>query len=96
MKIQIEVSDDNESTAQPWWIIIDPHQNLARNVDEAAADITGPFFSRAEAEACLFERRHHYSKRAMVYCKSGYATEQYREAIRDAWESGYASKLVNL
>jgi hypothetical protein len=81
MKITIEVSERNEATAHPWWLILDPRQNMGADVDALAGQITGPFFSRQEAEDALLARRHHYSRRAVVYCHSGSNTIQYRQAI---------------
>lgn len=46
--------------------------------------ITGPFFSRKEAENALADRRYNYSKRAVVYCKSGWDSDSYRRAIEEA------------
>mgnify|MGYP003452462006 FL=1 len=46
--------------------------------------ITGPFFSRKEAESALAGRRYDYSKRAVVYCKSGWNSDSYKRAIEEA------------
>ncbi len=83
-KITIHVSEKNESTAYPWWMIVDPQQNFKTNnegLHRIASMITGPFFSREEAEAVLRQRRYHYGPNAKVYCASGYATVEYRDAI---------------
>ena len=77
MKIEIEVSDENEATESPWWIIIDPRQMMKPDCFHVANMITGPFFSRKEAEDHLKYRRHAFSKRAVVYCHSGYNSGQY-------------------
>lgn len=82
MRITIEVSEDRECTDSPWWVIVDPQQNMRRNVDLAAACIEGPFFSRQEAEDELRTTHYNYSKRACVYCMSGYHTRQYKAAWR--------------
>lgn len=87
MKIQLDVSKDNECTSVPWWIIIDPRQSF--NTDNTglhtiASMITGPFFSREEATIVLKQRSHHYSKNAKVYCHSGCYTHQYSDAYRKA------------
>jgi len=82
MKITIDVSEDCECTASPWWVIVDPMQNMRCSVDHAAAQIVGPFFSREEAESELTVTKYNYSKRARVYCKSGCYTRQYKEAWR--------------
>jgi hypothetical protein len=82
MKIQIEISDDNESTSSPYWLILDPKQNMNCDLYMLASQITGPFFSREEAERVLRNRSHHYSKRARVFCHSGCYTYQYDNKCR--------------
>jgi len=84
MKIEIEVSDKNEGTASPWWIILDPQQNMRCDVHWLAHQITGPFFSREEADLVFKQMRHHFSDRARVYCASGYCTYQYDRAYKAA------------
>jgi hypothetical protein len=85
VKLEIEVSEENEGTSEPWWMIIDPHQMMSPSASEVAMRmITGPFFSREEAQSVLNSRRHHYSKRAVVWCSSGCYTKQYREKYRTA------------
>lgn len=85
MKIEIEVSEDNECTGSPWWIIVDPRQNFKTDPDAVhyiASMITGPFFSREEAERVLQGRRYRFGKGAKVYCHSGADTIQYRQKVR--------------
>jgi hypothetical protein len=82
MKIELEVSDNNESTSYPWWLIIDPCQMMKPDACTVAMRmITGPFFSREEATAELNSRRHAYSDKAVVWCSSGCYTQQYRTAM---------------
>ena len=84
-KIEIMVSGKNEGTSAPWWIIIDPRQNFDvgdRGLSNIAHMITGPFFSREEANQMLEARRHHYSKHAVVYCHSGHGTREYANKVR--------------
>jgi hypothetical protein len=90
VKITLEVSTHTEATASPWWLIIDPKQNFEtgnQGVHNICSMITGPFFSREEAEESLAQRRHHYSKNAVVFCDSGCYTKQYDRAYREAWVS---------
>jgi hypothetical protein len=82
MKIELEVSDKNEATSAPWWMILDPSQNMTCDPHWLASMITGPFFSREEADKVLKERRHHYSIRAVVYCHSGCYTKQYANVYK--------------
>ena len=85
MKIEIDVSADNEGTDSPWWVIVDPKQMMSPDPFVVMMSmVTGPFFSRDEASAVLKARRHHYSSRAVVYCASGCDTVQYRNAYRKA------------
>lgn len=83
-KIEIEVSLENEGTADPYWFIVDPKQNMGLSAFQAATQITGPFFSREEGEAHLRAARHHFSHRAVVWCHSGCYSGQYSEKYREA------------
>lgn len=84
MKIQVEVSEEHEGTESPWWAIVDPNQNMSMDLGMAAAQITGPFFSRESAEGHLKARRYAFGARAAVWCFSGYWSVQYKEACREA------------
>jgi hypothetical protein len=104
MKIEVEVSEDNESTDSPWWILIDPH-NIREMMEGVAEDgevpdekrilttiafsIEGPYFSRKEAEDYLKSRKYNYSGAARVWCHSGYRSEHYKNAIRQAREAKF-------
>lgn len=68
---------DPESTSYPYWVIVDPTQNMGKDVDVAAAQITGVFFSRADAEDFLIRTRYNFSPRAAVYCMSGCYSEEW-------------------
>ena len=85
MKIELEVSEENEGTSAPWWVIIDPRQNFKTNYDgiyAIASMIEGPFFSREEAENTLKRTRYNYSKGAKVFCMSGCHTVQYASKVK--------------
>lgn len=84
MKITVEVTGDNECTDSPWWAVVDPAQNMRAEVAIAAGQISGPFFSRAEAEDYLKSRHYDYSNRAVVWCFSGYHSTQWKEGMRRA------------
>lgn len=87
MKITIEASEKNEGTAEPWWMIIDPRQSLRTDEDACytiANMITGPFFSREEAQNHLNNRRYAFGKNAVVFCHSGCWTTEYKNAYREA------------
>lgn len=82
MKIQIEVSEQNEGTDSPWWMIVEPLCGPRRTAEIVAHCVTGPFFSREDAEAQLKNRRYDYHKDAIVWCASGYHSGQYKRALR--------------
>lgn len=83
MKITLEVSDLNEGTDSPWWIIVNPKMMMSG--PHCIPDmITGPFFSRESAEQHLSSRRYAFGKNAYVYCCSGYWSGEYKEAYREA------------
>lgn len=68
---------DNEGTRAPYWVIVDPKQNMSKDPHEAASQFTGVFFSREDAERFLKRRRYNFSKRAVVYCMSGCYSEEW-------------------
>ena len=86
MKITIDVDIvNNEGTSSPWWMIIDPQQNMSKGRNAChniAGMITGPFFSRSDAQAHLDRRRYAFGDGAVVYCNSGYWSEQYNKAMK--------------
>ena len=87
IKIELEVSKENEGTESPWWIIIDPRQNFNTNDNglyAVASMITGPFFSRESAQEFLDRTHYNFSKNAKVYCHSGYYSDEYKSALRKA------------
>lgn len=87
-QITLEVDlEKNEMTDSPYWLIIDPRQVFKCDVDLIAGMITGPFFSRKEAQDHLEARHYGFSKRAKVYCHSGYWSQQYKDACRKAREA---------
>lgn len=83
MKIELEVSEDNEYTSSPYWLIIDPKQMMKPDAALVAMGmITGPFFSRKEAQDHLDSRRYNYSNRAVVWCAGGTSGSQYDEKYK--------------
>jgi hypothetical protein len=87
LKIELEVSEETEGTAYPWWFICDPCQNMRMDLAVAAMSIRGPFFSREEAEAQLEATRYRFSKRAAVWCASGYDSRSYKAAMNTVWKA---------
>lgn len=81
LQVTVTVSTECEMTRSPWWIIIDPKQNMRMSLHEAASQITGPFFSRKEAQDFLDATRYNFSHRAKVYCHSGCYSRQYDKAM---------------
>ena len=76
---------DVEATEAPYWLILDPHQMMKPDVFDLSSMITGPFFSRAEAQEHLSARRHAFGKHAVVFGASGYWSRRYKDAWRKAW-----------
>jgi len=74
---------DNESTESPYWLILDPKQNMSCDVFMLASQITGPFFSREDAQKHLSGRHYAFSERAKVFCMSGYWSFRYKEYYRN-------------
>ncbi len=70
----------NEATAYPYWMIIDPIQMMRPTLGGVASMVSGPFFSREEAENKLKAQRYNYTKRAAVYCCSGHMSPSWRSA----------------
>ena len=75
-------SADNEATESPYWLILDPPQNMRCNINEMAVGISGPFFCREDAEDFLAATRYNFSSRARVYCCSGYHSAKYKRLCR--------------
>ena len=71
-----------EATESPYWLILDPRQMFCCDVHELASMISGPFFSRDDAQNYLTAKRHRYTKHARVYCHSGYCSQKYKELNR--------------
>lgn len=69
---------DAESTAYPWWVIIDPRQMMRPSVSAVAHMVTGPFFSREAAQAHLEAKRHRFGADATVWCHTGHDSADWR------------------
>lgn len=91
-RITLDVSNDNEITSEPWWLIIDPRQMMSPDVHTVASMITGPFFSREEANTNLNARRYAFSDKARVYCHSGCWSSKYKQAMLAAAPTPGATK----
>lgn len=70
-------NSDNEGTRAPYWLILDPKQNMSCSVHNLASQISGIFFCREDAEIYLKAKRHNYSDRAVVYCCSGHYSQKF-------------------
>lgn len=99
LPVTVKVSEKNEGTDAPWWVLIDPSMlremmvGVAEHGEIPSADrilsaiafsLEGPYFSREEAEGYLRSRPYAYSTSAKVWCHSGYRAEQYKTALRAA------------
>ncbi len=56
--------------------------NIERCAENIPNCITGPFFSRQDAEAHLSARKYAFSSQAYVYCHSGYWSRKYKDFCR--------------
>ena len=74
---------DNEGTAAPYWVILDPKQNMGCDLYMLASQITGIFFCREDAENYLSAKKHHYSDRARVFCHSGHYSRKYEALCKE-------------
>lgn len=79
-----------ESTESPYWMIINPDvlsRERLRDTNAAvyrvASMITGPFLSRAAAQAELDCRPHAYRKGARVFCLSGHQSPDWVKLCRE-------------
>ncbi|MFT5453094.1 MAG: hypothetical protein ACI9N9_002595 [Enterobacterales bacterium] len=68
---------DNEATSCPYWLILDPKQNMTCDLYNLASQISGPFFSREDATEYMNAKKHHYSSKAKVFCHSGHYSRKY-------------------
>jgi len=85
-KIVIEVSEKNEGTWCPWWAILDPHQFFRatkEGIYDLASMVTGPYFSREEAQEQLDRRRYDYGPHACVFCFTGCHSGQYQQRLKE-------------
>ena len=84
MKITLDVSHNNEATSAPFWLILDPKQNMDCDIFGLAGQITGVFFSREKAESYLKAHRYNFTERAKVFCHSGCYSYEYANAYDKA------------
>lgn len=85
----MKISNKNESTSYPYWIIIDPSQNFKTNVEglfNIANMITGVFFSRESAEDFLKRTRYNFSPNAKVFCHSGCYSQEWIDFSKENTE----------
>lgn len=72
-------SADNEGTRSPYWLILDPRQNMSGDIYQLASQISGPFFCRKDAQDYLDAKSYHFTKKAIVFCHSGHFSKKYEE-----------------
>jgi hypothetical protein len=61
-------------------------KNCERVADNIPHCITGPFFSREDAEGHLTARKYAFSSKAYVYCHSGYWSQKYKTFCREIFK----------
>jgi len=74
---------DNEATRAPYWLILDPDQNMSCDVYNLSSQITGLFFSREDAQEYLETKSYHFTKRAVVFCLSGHHSYKYEKLCKE-------------
>ncbi len=74
---------DNEATASPYWLILDPSQNMSCDIYSLASQISGIFFCRQDAVDYLEARRYAFSSRARVFCHSGHHSRKYHNLCKE-------------
>lgn len=93
----MKISDKNESTSHPFWIIIDPRQNFHtgnQGLHNIAGMITGVWFSREAAEEHLKAHRYNFGENARVYCHSGCYSQDWVELSKELKKAEVASELL--
>ncbi len=111
VQIEIEISEDNESTYAPYWQIIDPKilKDVIRGIRKhgngikyeeltkyIAFSTTGIFFSRLAADNHLKAHNYNYSDHAIVWCNSGHASFEYTQAIKKSLYAGKTNHSMKL
>lgn len=61
----------------------DPNEHMEGLLDAITSCITGPYFSREDAENHLSGRHYEFSKDAYVYCHSGYWSPKWKALCRE-------------
>lgn len=84
LEVELEVSEKNEITNCPYWLVIDPEQMMKPTIHSVARMIKGPFFSREEAESYVKCNHYNFSDRVGVYCHAGHNSPQYMNACNKA------------
>lgn len=93
----MKISDKNEGTSYPFWIIIDPHQNFSKGsqgLHNIAGMITGVWFSRETAEEYLKNHRYNFGEGARVYCHSGCYSGDWIELNKELKKQQSAPELL--
>jgi hypothetical protein len=72
----------NFLTKAPYWLILEPDQNMSCDINKMGYGITRPFFTFQEALECFQNNRRSFRRNAGIYKASGHHTT----AFRSAWE----------
>lgn len=76
--IKINVSNLNESTRAPYWMVVDQDKVGSGDV---YGGMKGPFFSRDEAQGFLDEYRYLFGDKTAVYCACSPLDTQYSKKV---------------
>lgn len=81
MKVVLNVPREEEGCRYPYWLIIDPWQNMGCTVEGVTDKLKGPFFCRGAAERYLSKHGYQFSERVKIVCLSGEDSLQYKNAF---------------
>lgn len=82
----MKISEQNEGTSFPFWVIIDPRQNFKtdnQGLHNIASMVTGVWLSREAAQEFLDRTRYNFSEHARVFCHSGCYSQDWIELSKE-------------
>lgn len=77
---------ETEATDSPWWVIIKP-RGMIHSASDISSRLTGPFFSRQDAQDHVNARKHAFNDKTEIWCLSGYWSRKFKLMYRDMHSS---------
>lgn len=74
---EVAHAENNEATAAPYWMILNPRQMLKPTIGNVGSMLVGPFFSRKDATDYMNATRYRYGPHVGVFCCSGGNSEKF-------------------